>query len=93
MCETILSSSLHGLIFADALHVPNLHIIGQTKLKEGNFKFEDYYSSYGMDDTPITIENHIPSASEIQKLYAVPYNEIEYKKKALVDCFPYEAVR
>lgn len=46
-CQNIASSSLHGLIFADAFGIPNIHLRFGDKLIGGNHKFEDYY--LGMD--------------------------------------------
>lgn len=46
-CDYIASSSLHGLIFADAYGIPNIHLRFGDKLIGGNHKFEDYY--LGMD--------------------------------------------
>lgn len=46
-CEYIASSSLHGLIFADAFSIPNIHLRFGDKLIGGNHKFQDYY--LGMD--------------------------------------------
>ncbi|MQZ32254.1 polysaccharide pyruvyl transferase family protein [Acinetobacter haemolyticus] len=43
-CDVILSSSLHGLIFADAMNVPNMWIKVSNNIKGGGFKFLDYYS-------------------------------------------------
>lgn len=43
-CDVILSSSLHGLIFADAMNVPNMWIKVSDNVKGGSFKFLDYYS-------------------------------------------------
>lgn len=43
-CQYIASSSLHGLIFADALGIPNTWITIGGKLGGGFFKFHDYYS-------------------------------------------------
>lgn len=49
-CDAIISSSLHGLIFSDALGVPNAHIRLGDKLKGGLYKFHDYYSAYPVPD-------------------------------------------
>ena len=45
-CEVILSSSLHGIIFAHAYGVPAYHVQFTDFFKNGNFKFADYYSSF-----------------------------------------------
>lgn len=44
-CEYIFSSSLHGLIIADAYNIPNKRVVFGNKLIGGNFKFEDYEAS------------------------------------------------
>lgn len=87
-CETIISSSLHGLVFSDALHVPNLHISIGKGLPEGNFKFEDYYSSYGLKDNIIDINEFIPTPEDIIFRYNINCDEVELKKKQLIECFP-----
>jgi pyruvyltransferase len=46
-CDYIASSSLHGLIAADALGVPNVHLIVGNRLSGGVWKFDDYRSSLG----------------------------------------------
>lgn len=48
-CEIVLSSSLHGLILADAYEIPNVWAVFSDRLHGGTFKFEDYYST---TDTP-----------------------------------------
>ena len=48
-CEFILSSSLHGLILADSLGIPNARIRSRRALSGGDFKFHDYYSVYGIE--------------------------------------------
>lgn len=48
-CEIIISSSLHGLILADAYQVPSLRFNFSNKLVGGDFKFNDYYSGVGLN--------------------------------------------
>lgn len=47
-CKCILSSSLHGLIFADSYNIPNRQLIMGENLPGGSYKFEDYYSAFDM---------------------------------------------
>lgn len=53
-CEQILSSSLHGLIIADSLGVPNQWLKLSDKLDGADFKFRDYYSVYGIEPQAVT---------------------------------------
>lgn len=46
-CERVLSSSLHGLIVADAMCIPNHRLSFGNRLKGGDFKFLDYASALG----------------------------------------------
>lgn len=91
-CENILSSSLHGLIVADSYHIPNCHIMfykfGEKMMGDG-YKFSDYYSSYGLEDTPIIIESecNIPSLQEIAERYRVSPKVVEEKKDAIFRAF------
>lgn len=87
-CETIVSTSLHGLIFADALHIPNMHMLGEKQLRGDNFKFEDYYSSYGLEDKAVKLSKHLPTHDEIIGSYCVDSALVEQKKKDLINTFP-----
>ena len=51
-CKSVVSSSLHGLICSDAYNIPNLWI-DEFELKEGDFKFKDYFSSQNRPYTKI----------------------------------------
>lgn len=45
-CEYILSSSLHGIVFADSLLIPNVWISLSKSSSSKIYKFNDYYSAY-----------------------------------------------
>lgn len=47
-CENILSSSLHGLILAEAYGIPTCRLVFSDNLIGGDFKFCDYYSGVGI---------------------------------------------
>ena len=52
-CKKIITSSLHGLIIADAFGIPNAWLASNTP-KGGEFKFIDYFSSVDKHRRPIT---------------------------------------
>jgi pyruvyltransferase len=54
-CETILSSSLHGIIVAHALHIPAAWMSLSEGLAGGSYKFKDYASSLDIDISPIQV--------------------------------------
>lgn len=51
-CKRVVSSSLHGLVVADALNVPNQWVRFSEKVNGGRFKFLDYYSVFDEDPVP-----------------------------------------
>lgn len=87
-CTYIASSSLHGLIFADSMHIPSLRLLGKTVLEAGEFKFDDYYSCYGVKDNPWRNQTCLPSVNDIIDRACVDFQQVDEKKKALVKCFP-----
>lgn len=42
-CRVVVSSSLHGIVFAEALGIPALWVTPSPEIKGGRFKFDDYY--------------------------------------------------
>jgi pyruvyltransferase len=63
-CEYILSSSLHGLVVADALGIPNAWLVLSDKVMGDGFKFRDYYSVFGCSYEPTSITGN----EELQQL-------------------------
>jgi hypothetical protein len=45
-CRQVLSSSLHGLIAADAFGIPNAWITISDQIRGDGFKFRDYYTAF-----------------------------------------------
>lgn len=52
-CEHILSSSLHGLVVADSLGIPNAWV--KLSSKRSDFKYHDYYSAFGLERKPVIL--------------------------------------
>ena len=44
-CSRIFSESLHGLIVADTLNIPNVWIAPNPSMTGAKFKFDDYFST------------------------------------------------
>ncbi len=101
-CDVVLSSSLHGLIIADSLGIPNRHVIFSTlghSKEDFILKFNDYYSIYNSADlnTPLStqdveaIESSIPWA--IRKSYRISAQQMEECRAKLVQAFPKEFIK
>lgn len=67
-CEMIISSSLHGIIVADAYNIPNLWCkFTEYEAPNDGFKFKDYYLSVGKSiKSPFHIQNR--DLNEIEKI-------------------------
>ena len=88
-CETIISSSMHGLIAADAYGIPNRWLMLSDKLVGGEFKFQDYYNAIGIfDETPIKTAE-LASIDSLDALIALTSRkEIKLDLDKLYDAFP-----
>jgi len=49
-CELVISSAMHGLIASDSLGVPNIRAIFSDAIVGGDYKFDDYYSVFGVSN-------------------------------------------
>jgi pyruvyltransferase len=70
MCERIVTSSLHALILADSLGIPNQWIYSEKVIGSG-FKFRDYTASFGETIEP-----------EVWRL--APQDQVADKQEALI---------
>lgn len=82
-CDKIVSSSLHGLITADAYNIPNARITLSDAIVGGDFKFNDYYAGVNKQTPPILkvnintteqdllsiVANWTPISIDLHKLY------------------------
>ena len=67
-CEVLFSSSLHGLIAADSLGVPNRWLQLSNKVGGRDFKFRDYCAGVGKEaHQPLTLEQDPITPNIIQE--------------------------
>lgn len=92
-CELVLSSSFHGLVVADAFGIPNLHVKVSDRPRGDGFKFEDYYSSFGVDHPFVDLgRERIERPDVIVERCAVTREAVLRKQEELLRCFPYPKV-
>lgn len=78
-CEMVISSSLHGLIVADAYKVPNIWSEFDFKMDDNGFKFQDYFLSVGKQiKGPIVIDESysLERLLELKLAYQQPNIEL-----------------
>jgi len=86
-CEYIISSSLHGIIIADAYKIPSVWIEFEKPFEDGHFKFQDYFYSVGRSvEGPVKI-NEFNSLNDIINVFE-PYT-IKIDLELLKNSFPY----
>ena len=88
-CRFIISSSLHGLIAADSLNIPNVWLKLSDNIIGEDFKFYDYYSIFDIPTpSPLTLQEFLPSKrAQFFETYSRP--NLAAIKQALVDAFPF----
>lgn len=87
-CDTVFSSSLHGLITAEAFGIANHWIHLSDQVIGNGFKFEDFFSSIGKP-TPSSIK--LNNASRMKDLAAAySWKQGKLNLKRLLDACPFE---
>jgi len=76
-CEVILSSSLHGLVVADAFSIPNAWISLSQMVRGKGFKFRDYYSAFGIQNVQPFRFDYQTKTTEIEQI------QQDYERKNL----------
>lgn len=88
-CDMVASSSLHGLIIADAYNIPNVWIRLSDKIEGGNFKYLDYFSAVGRETIePLEINDNIRIETIIEKVGRSP--KIHFDINPLIKSCPLE---
>ena len=82
-CKKVITSSLHGIILAEAYGVPAVWYRGL--MKEVDFKYLDYYYSTGRRNIPI-----ITSIEEAMRVEPLPIPDFSNLQKGLMETFPYD---
>ena len=84
-CERIISSSLHGIIVADAYEIPSLWVEFSDKVIGAGFKFRDYFASVGRN---VTDSLHITQNTTLETVFQAfqPYRIVVDLKKLLSSC-------
>lgn len=88
-CKTVISSSLHGLIVADSFNIPNMHLVFSDRPLGDGYKFDDYYSAYGVQHYVHDLrEKSAPSPDDVRARYLITPEAVAEKKRLMRESFP-----
>lgn len=92
-CEAIASSSLHGLIVADSLEIPNVWItLGNDPTypnQDFRFKFADYYASLGVTEVDVVDISKPTTAKKLkERAMRQKPKELSEIKRRIWNSFP-----
>lgn len=91
-CKFIISSSLHGLIVADAYGIPNIWVKFGDNIAGGDFKYHDYFSSVGKNiDKPCQIAANTTLSDILEEIKS--WKPIDIDLHGLIDAFPNQGLK
>lgn len=86
-CETIVSSSLHGLILADCMGVPNRWLGVSQAVQKGGFKFYDYFDSVRREESPLGVDD-----LAVDRVVAQAHcRHVPFSREALIEACPFRS--
>lgn len=90
-CKLILSSSLHGLIFADSFKIPNYHVVLSNKVEGGDYKFKDYCEGVGKKYVSASVKKIFDNEylDNLIERYE-PIKGLARRQRQLINSFPYD---
>lgn len=92
-CKNIISSAMHGLIAADSLNIPNVRMILSDKIIGGDYKFDDYYSAFGLQNHKIINLSKTTFTDKdmlnVSNDYRIEYSKVIEICNNLIKNFPY----
>lgn len=95
-CEAIISSAMHGLIAADSLLIPNVRMILSDKITGGDYKFDDYYSAFGIrNHNKVNLNEQGFNENDLVNLHQTYFTDKEKLTKIqddLINAFPYKRI-
>lgn len=89
-CKKIISGAMHGLIAADSFCIPNIRMIMSDKIKGGDFKYNDYYSAFGIKNhNRIDLRKVEGDITELDFDYTIMPDQVAKIQNNLIKSFPY----
>lgn len=86
-CQHILSSSLHGLVFADSLGIPSCWLGLSDGVADHGYKFHDYYSALKVERRPKVVQGSENIRDLINMTSLMPSDNIAAVCEPLQRCF------